>query len=112
MLSVCDKSTFAYLSGLVFKFSELFSPELIFGLFISRSLTFGGVTEIELGKSATISPFEYKFFNPKDHFNSIKIEIENLKETQSKYNDINFTFSLNPEHSVEICNKGVRVLGC
>jgi hypothetical protein len=63
--SVGDKSTFSYLSGLSEKFSEIISNELIFGLFISRSMNFEAAVDIEIGKSAMVSPFEYKFFNPR-----------------------------------------------
>lgn len=92
--SVGDRSTYTYLSGLTEKFPNFFVPDLIFGLFISKNVHFESAAEIEIGRQTIVSPFEYKFFNPKENFVSIKVIIENLKDTQSKYNDLCLTYSL------------------
>ena len=105
MLSVGDRSTYIYLLGLHQKFPEIISQELILGLFVSKHLLNENAQDIEIGKSTMTSPFEFKFFNPSDNYSSIKIEIDNLKVTQSNYNDINFTYSLEGSHTEDLCNK-------
>ena len=96
---------YIYLLGLHQKFPEIISQELILGLFVSKHLLNENAQDIEIGKSTMTSPFEFKFFNPSDNYSSIKIEIDNLKVTQSNYNDINFTYSLEGSHTEDLCNK-------
>jgi hypothetical protein len=90
--SVCDKSTFIYLNSLLDRFPSLIAPDLLFGLFLARSAPSEIPIDIEIGRSMPLLPFEFKFFNPKDSFNSLKVQTDNLKDTQTKYNEITFTY--------------------
>jgi hypothetical protein len=103
--SVGDRSTFDYLKGLAQKFPTVISENPIFGLFVSRNSASESASDIEIGKSAMISLFEYKFFSPRERFTGIKVEIDNLKETKSRYNDIYFTYSLISNNSEQVYNK-------
>ena len=107
MISLGDKSTYVYISQLTSRFPESISPDLIFGLFTSKNTLGESAGDIEIGKCAVVTPFEFKFFNPKENFSSLKIDIENLQETQSKYNGINFTYSLAGSRSQELCSKAM-----
>lgn len=106
LISLCDHSTFANLLDLVQTFPTVISNELIFAVFVSKKIQ-ASSGDIEIGKSALIAPFDFKFFNANQDFSSIKIEIENLNETQSKYNPMNFTHSLVGNNSENLLKKVV-----
>jgi len=95
--SVGDKSTVGYLTNISSNLSNFVKEGFIFALFTYKPASITGLIEIEHVKSANLVSFEYKFFKFSSQFESIKVEIENLKETNTKYNSEQFSFGFNPE---------------
>lgn len=100
--SIGDKSTIAHLTTISSNLSNFLKEGFIFALFTYKPASNKCLTEIEQVKTENLVSFEYKFFKFNSQFESIKVEIENLKETNTKYNSEQFSFALNPEQVSKI----------
>jgi hypothetical protein len=93
-----DISTLQILS--MYKESLQLDPNsLIFASFTSNPPQIPIRLEIENGQNPNCLSFEYKFFHPSNNFSSIRVEIENLKETNTKYNSEKFYNTLESDSS-------------
>lgn len=107
--SIGDQSTFTYLSQLSSNSSNFSKDGLIFAIFTYKPSSATSWTEIQNMKTSNLVTFEYKFFKYCGNFEPIKVEIENLKETNTKYNSEQFTYSFFEQEDNEIQNRILSV---
>lgn len=107
--SIGDQSTFTYLSQLSSSSPTFSKDGLIFAIFTYKPSSATSWTEVQQMTSSNLVSFEFKFFKYCGNFEPIKVDIENLVETNTKYNSEQFSYSLSDAQGALVQDNVVNV---
>ena len=96
--SLADQMTATYLNNYKQKLPRVFiETPLMLGIFCQNSKTHQETAYVDPSLTQ-VKHFEYKFFLNAQNSTNVKVEVQNLHTTDTKYNEIAFSYSI-PEDS-------------